>query len=232
MTWQFASISWSWRMLSSKCSWSVHSCSHVEVMHRTADASTLSHSSGVCTSQTCVHRVSLTEASCCHKTVSLSCALHALLVCQSLVTRVLLLQESYQEEMKLLRSGLLTAETHRDQLLLRLQALQSAASASSDIAMKEALAQDTQAAAAAAEGPPSSPTAAARAAAEAAVGGSGGAGGGEAPAAGLLAEVGVVQSLRARVAELETELRQVRTMACAFLLLKRNNNRTCLHCGV
>lgn len=121
--------------------------------------------------------------------------------------------------MKLLRSGLLTAETHRDQLLLRLQALQSAASASSDIAMKEALAQDTQAAAAAAEGPPSSPAAAARAAAEAA-GSATGAAGAEAPAAGLLADVGVVQSLRARVAELETELRQVRLhdpMACAFL---------------
>jgi hypothetical protein len=116
----------------------------------------------------------------------------------------LLLQEANQEEMKLLRSGLVTAETQRDQVLLRLQALQAAASASTDPAMKEALTQDTEAAAAAADRP----------AGDAAAAGADGPGGSNAaPAVGLLAEVGVVQSLRARVAELETELRQVGKMA-------------------
>lgn len=114
--------------------------------------------------------------------------------------------------MKLLRSGLVTAETQRDQLLLRLQALQAATAVSTDPAMKEALAQDREAAAAAAEPPSGSSEAAGEAAAAAAVDAGAGAGGSAAPATGLSAEVGVVQSLRARVAELETELRQVRTI--------------------
>lgn len=103
--------------------------------------------------------------------------------------------------MKLLRSGLVTAETQRDQVLLRLQALQAATSASTDPAMKEALTQDTEAAAAAADRPAGDTAAAA--------GAEGPGGSSTAPAVGLLAEVGVVPSLRARVAELETELRQV-----------------------
>jgi hypothetical protein len=128
---------------------------------------------------------------------SLITTLHVYVCC-------LLLQEANQEEMKLLRSGLVTAETQRDQVLLRLQALQAAASASTDPAMKEALTQDTEAAAAAADRP----------AGDAAAAGADGPGGSNAaPAVGLLAEVGVVQSLRARVAELETELRQVGKMA-------------------
>lgn len=121
------------------------------------------------------------------------------------------MQESNQEEMKLLRSGLVTAETQRDQLLLRLQALQAATAVSTDPAMKEALAQDREAAAATAE-PPSGSSEGAGEAAAAGGAGEAGAGGSAAPATGLLAEVGVVQSLRARVAELETELRQVRTL--------------------
>lgn len=124
------------------------------------------------------------------------------------------LQEAGQEEIKLLRSGLVTAETQRDQVLLRLQALQAAAAASTDPAMKEALLQDTEAAAAAAEAPSSSSAAVGQPAGEAAAGAAGataeGGSGSAAPAAGLLAEVGVVQGLRARVAELEAELRQVR----------------------
>lgn len=86
--------------------------------------------------------------------------------------------------------------------MLRVQALQAAAAASNDPAMKEALTQETEAAAAAAAAEdPAGSSVAADGAASAADGAAG--------AAGLLAEVGVVQTLRARVAELEAELRQV-----------------------
>lgn len=125
------------------------------------------------------------------------------------------LQESSQEEAKLLQSGLLTAETQRDQLLLRVQALQAAAAASTDPAMKEALVQDTQAAAVAAE-PAASPASNSEQAAAGASPGSNAAASVPAAAAatGVVAEVGVVQTLRARVAELEAELRQVRQVTC------------------
>jgi hypothetical protein len=98
--------------------------------------------------------------------------------------------------------------------MLRVQALQAAAAASNDPAMKEALTQDTEAAAAAAaaEDPASSSTAVDGAASAAAVSGDG-----EAGTGGLLAEVGVVQTLRARVAELESELRQVGCCSAALL---------------
>jgi len=121
------------------------------------------------------------------------------------------LQESCNDEVKLLRSGLTTAETQRDQLMLRLQALQAAAAASSDPAMKEALAQDAEAATAAERRARSPCTAdkAAGAAEGANARGTAAGGEGEAPSTGLLADVGVVQTLRARVSELETELRQV-----------------------
>lgn len=124
------------------------------------------------------------------------------------------LQESCNDEMKLLRSGLTTAETQRDQLMLRLQALQAAAAASSDPAMKEALAQDAEAATAAeqrAHSPCTADKAAVPAGASEGANASGTAAGGEgeAPSTGLVADIGVVQTLRARVSELETELRQV-----------------------
>lgn len=159
--------------------------------------------------------------SCC-----LACAWNATLF--PLCWRVTL-QESCHEEIKLLRSGMVTAETQRDQGLLRLQALQASAAASSDPAMQKALAQDSKAAAAAAaaaQGHASSPTAEDKAAAatEAADESPANAGSGASPSAagqeagGLLAEVGVVQVLRGRVAELEAELRQVMPSSAAHML--------------
>lgn len=148
------------------------------------------------------------------------------------------MQDAARDEVKLLRTGLLSAETQRDQLLLRLQALHAAAAASSDPAMQAALSQDAQAAAVAAREahagdaqPAGSPAgdAAALAAAEAAAATDESPSGADAAptaadvkatgdsvqqeqdaTAGLLADVGVVASLRARVSELESELRQVR----------------------
>ncbi|WIA39358.1 hypothetical protein OEZ86_005467 [Tetradesmus obliquus] len=108
-------------------------------------------------------------------------------------------------EVQVLRSGMLSAETERDQALLRLEALQLALAASSDDAVKAALQQD----AAAAAGRPASsiggsqadaaldPTAAEQQ---------------QQPAGGIMGDLGVVAGLRARVSELESELRQVRSL--------------------
>jgi hypothetical protein len=130
--------------------------------------------------------------------------------------------------------------------MLRVQALQAAAAASNDPAMKEALTQDTEAAAAAAAaehrdaaGSPVAADGAASAATAAAAAPADGAAG----TTGLLAEVGVVQTLRARVAELEAELRQVggvaqqrpctwpgttcQGLACSQLCHSRKRHGTC-----
>lgn len=137
-----------------------------------------------------------------HPSLSLATLRH----CELLRRAVLaLLQDTAHAEVQVLRSGMLSAETERDQALLRLEALQLALAASSDDAVKAALQQD----AAAAAGRPASsiggsqadaaldPTAAEQQ---------------QQPAGGIMGDLGVVAGLRARVSELEFELRQVRSL--------------------
>jgi hypothetical protein len=98
---------------------------------------------------------------------------------------------------------MLSAETERDQALLRLEALQQALAASGDEAVKAALQQD--AATASGRGPSIAGDMQQDATAAA----------GEQqqqPAGGIVGELGVVAGLRARVSELEAELRQVRSL--------------------
>jgi hypothetical protein len=117
---------------------------------------------------------------------------------------VIWLQDTAHAEIQVLRNGMLSAETERDQALLRLEALQQALAASSDDAVKAALQQDAAAASgrAASSAGDSQPDAAASATA----------GEQQQPAGGIIGELGVVAGLRARVSELEAELRQVRSL--------------------
>eukprot|EP00775_Hariotina_reticulata_P005026 gene5026-5268_t len=104
--------------------------------------------------------------------------------------------ESARSEVRVLRSGLLSAETQRDQTLLRLEKLRMALAGSQHEDLKAVLQQDAAAAAGVAAG-------------DGSVGGSG-------QQQQLLNEVaddvGIVASLRGRVSELEAELRQVRSL--------------------
>lgn len=131
---------------------------------------------------------------------------------------------------KLLRTGLLDAETQRDQTMLRLEALQQALAASGDNSIKAALQQD--AAAAAAVAAPAQPGASAaassatvseqqqqqegaeqpHAALASDVDGAAAATAAASAPAGVASNMGVIASLRARVLDLEAELRQARSL--------------------
>lgn len=132
----------------------------------------------------------------------------------------MLLQDQAHNEIKLLGSSLLHAETERDQVMLRLEALQQALADSSDATVKTALQQDAAAARAAAaspgakaaEGAEAGPdqqqdaqqadSSAVSSSCETAV----------AAASAVAGNMGVIANLRARVLELETELRQARSL--------------------
>jgi hypothetical protein len=108
-----------------------------------------------------------------------------------------------------LRSGLLAAETQRDQTLLRLEKLRMALADSQEEQLRVALQQDTAAAAGAEAGSvqqQGTPTKSG--AGNNSMGGSGQ----HQLLDGVAGDVGVVASLRARVSELEAELRQVRSL--------------------
>ena len=97
-------------------------------------------------------------------------------------------QDGVRAELEELRGNLLTAETQRDTHLLHLQRLQKAVAESTDENMKEIAAQEQAAARAACPG-------------DAAAGGH-----------AADAEVDIIATLRARVAELEQEARQVKML--------------------